>query len=175
MREPGPAATVQLGPARPCEARAIAALSRDLVEQGLVWRYDPARIERYLRRKDAVVLAARAGGRVVGFAIMEYGEERAHLVLLAVDPAYRRRGIGRRLLEWLIESARTAGIESVHLELRAANAPARRFYRALGFSETLLVPRYYAGRESALRMVRLLRRPGTPLPDWRPPERWRTG
>src|SRR5690242_3196192 len=84
-----------------------------------------------------------------------------------------RAGIGKRLLEWLLECARTAGISSVHLELRAANEAARRFYRAMGFYETVLVPGYYRSgegrKEGALRMLRVLRVPG-PLPAaWQPP------
>jgi GNAT superfamily N-acetyltransferase len=80
-----------------------------------------------------------------------------------------RYGIGRRLVDWLMESAVIAGMASVHLELRADNEAARRFYRALGFSETVLMPRYYNGREAAMRMIRVLRSPG-PLPlGWAPP------
>jgi len=100
---------------------------------------------------------------------MEFGDERAHLVLLAVRPLKRRAGIGRRLLDWLMESARTAGIESVHLELRAGNEAARGFYRAMGFSESVTVPGYYRGREAALRMLRVLRVPGPASYTWRPP------
>jgi ribosomal-protein-alanine N-acetyltransferase len=86
-----------------------------------------------------------------------------------VQPALRRRGIGRRLVDWLMESAVIAGMASVHLELRADNEAARRFYRALGFAETVLMPKYYNGREAAMRMIRVLRAPG-PLPlAWRPP------
>ena len=63
----------------------------------------------------------------------------------------------------------TAGLASIHLELRSSNEAARAFYRAMGFPETLLVPGYYRGKESATRMVRVLRVPG-PLPfNWRPP------
>ena len=163
--------------AAPGDAQAIAEMSRDHIESGLGWRYDPASIQRAMRRRESVVIAASerptyvAGRRpaIAGFAIMDFGDERAHLVLLAVQPTQRRRGIGRRLVEWLIESALTAGMASVHLELRADNAAARRFYRALGFSETVLMPRYYDGREAAMRMLRVLRAPG-PLPfAWRPP------
>ncbi len=163
--------------AEPGDARAIAEMSRDLIESGLGWKYDPAHILRAMRRRESVVLAASgrptyvAGTRpaLAGFAIMDFGDERAHLVLLAVQPMQRRLGIGRRMMEWLLESALTAGMASVHLELRADNAAGRRFYRALGFSETLLMPRYYDGREAAMRMIRVLRAPG-PLPlSWRPP------
>ena len=151
----------------------------DLSEYTADWMafYDPASIERSLRRRETVVLAAsgrqtyvaRERPALSGFAIMDFGDERAHLVLLAVQPTQRRRGIGRRLMEWLLESAVTAGMASVHLELRADNEAARRFYRALGFSETLLMPKYYNGRETAMRMIRMLRAPG-PLPlGWAPP------
>ena len=160
---------VTIGLAAPRDARAIAEMARDHVESGLGWRYDPERVLRAIRNRETAVLAARARSALSGFAIMDFGDERAHLVLLAVRPQHRRRGIGRALVEWLLESARTAGMASVHLELRANNEAARRFYRALGFSETVLVPRYYAGREAAMRMIRVLRAPG-PLPlAWRPP------
>jgi len=155
------------------DAHGIAVMSRDHIESGLGWKYDAPRITRAIRHRDMIVLAAHEpeGRRdaLRGFAAMEFGDERAHLTLIAVQPAHRRRGIGRALVHWLVESALTAGIASIHLELRAGNQAAMRFYRALGFSETVLVSGYYGGRESALRMIRLLRSPG-PLPlAWRPP------
>jgi ribosomal-protein-alanine N-acetyltransferase len=169
------AATIR--PAESGDAQAIAEMSRDFVESGLGWRYDPTSIQRALRRRETTVLVAaerqtyvaRERPALAGFGIMDFGDERAHLVLLAVQPALRRRGIGRRLVDWLMDSAVTAGMASVHLELRADNEAARRFYRALGFSETVLMPKYYNGREAAMRMIRVLRAPG-PLPlAWRPP------
>jgi ribosomal protein S18 acetylase RimI-like enzyme len=105
---------------------------------------------------------------------MEFGDERAHLTLMAVRPTHRRRGIGRGMFEWLLESALTAGIESMHLELRSGNEAARRFYRAVGFSETIMIPRYYGGSESAVRMIRMLRRAAGPVPAWVPPAHWRS-
>jgi len=155
--------------AEPRDAQAIALMSRDLVEAGLGWKYDAARVRRALRDRDTLTLVAEERGGIAGFAIMEFGDERAHLVLLAVRPLKRRAGIGRRLLDWLTESAHTAGIESVHLELRAGNEAARGFYRAMGFSETVTVPGYYRGREAALRMLRVLRVPGPASYTWRPP------
>jgi ribosomal-protein-alanine N-acetyltransferase len=151
---------IELAPAHRGEARAIAQMSRDFVEVGLGWEYGPRRIEGLIRDPDTVVLVARDGASPVGFAVMTFGDDRAHLVLAAVQPAYRRRGIARRLLAWLLESAAIAGIASIHVELRASNAPARRLYRALGFAETLRVPGYYRGREAAIRMMLMRRRPG---------------
>jgi ribosomal-protein-alanine N-acetyltransferase len=177
------AITIRL--AEPRDAQPIALMSRDLIESGLGWKYDAPRVLRAIRDRETVAVVACEGagsggssakpgrGTINGFAIMEFGDERAHLVLLAVRPSHRRTGIGRRLLEWLLESARTAGISSVHLELRTANEAARRFYRAMGFYETVVVPGYYRSgegrKEGALRMLRVLRVPG-PLPAaWQPP------
>ncbi len=92
---------------------------------------------------------------------------------MAVRPAGQRRGIARRMTDWLLETAATAGVASIHLELRAQNKDAYAFYRALGFTETLRLPGYYRGRETAVRMIRVLRAPRVvpqPLP-WRPPSR----
>jgi hypothetical protein len=50
------AITIRL--AEPGDGRAIAEMSRDFIESGLGWRYDPASIERALRRRETVVLAA---------------------------------------------------------------------------------------------------------------------
>jgi [ribosomal protein S18]-alanine N-acetyltransferase len=160
------AITVRLAGQR--DAQAIALMSRDLVESGLGWKYDAARVLKAIRDPNTLTPVACDGGRIAGFGIMEFGDERAHLALLAVRPSHRRMGIGRRLVEWLVVSARTAGIASLHLELRAGNEAARGFYRAVGFDETIVVPGYYRGREAALRMIRVLRAAG-PVPyTWRP-------
>jgi ribosomal-protein-alanine N-acetyltransferase len=174
------AITIRL--AEPRDAQAIAMMSRDFIEAGLGWKYDAARVMRAIRDRETLAAVACESGKgsgnnsrgtVTGFAIMEFGDERAHLVLLAVRPSHRRLGIGQRLLEWLLESARCAGMASIHLELRANNDAARRFYRAMNFYETVLVPGYYRSgegrKEGALRMLRVLRAPG-PVPyTWRPP------
>ena len=156
------------------DAPELALMSRDLIECGLGWRYRPDTISRLINDPDTIVLVACEGTRAVGFAIMEFGAEHAHLVLLAVKQQRRRCGIGRRLVVWLLQSAATAGIISVRLELRADNDAARQFYRDLDFVETLHMPGYYQGRISAIRMLRVLRFAPTEAPRWPPPTLRRT-
>lgn len=163
------AAAITLRLARAADARAIACLSRDLIETGLGWTYRPERIARLIQDRDTTTLVACDHGRLAGFAVMRFGDAHAHLVLLAVRPAQQRQGMARRMMEWLLASAATAGIASLHLELRAGNAAARAFYRAMGFTETQFVPGYYLRRESAMRMVRILRPAGPAACTWRPP------
>ena len=143
--------------AAPADAAPIAAMSRELIETGLPWTWTPERVARNLARPDTLVLTARDGAPLAGFAIMQFGEERAHLSLLAVRPDCQRQGVARRLLEWLTASALTAGIASVHLELRESNRGARRFYINQGFAETARVSGYYRGVETAVRMQREIR------------------
>lgn len=146
--------TVELSLARPCDADRIATLSRDLIEADLGWRWRSPRVRQQIRAPETNVLVARSIGVLAGFGIMHYRTEEAHLLLLAVQPRYRRQGLGRRLVEWLEKPARVAGIHRIHLEVRAGNAGARAFYRALGYDEVRLIPNYYYGREAAVEMAR---------------------
>ena len=144
---------VRLGLAHADDAATIAAMSRQLIEHGLAWSWNEERVARCLRNRDCVVLAARDRRRVIGFAIMEFYAIHAHLNLLAVQPGFRRQGVGRQLLEWLEASARTAGIFTVNLELRSTNDGARAFYEKLGFRSAGRKAAYYDGREDAVRMT----------------------
>jgi [ribosomal protein S18]-alanine N-acetyltransferase len=106
------------------------------------------------------VLVACVRGNIAGFAIMRYGDDDAHLDLLAVAPPYRRLGIGRQLLQWLEKCAVVAGIFNVALEVRAGNEGAQLFYERMGYRTLAQLPGYYQGVEAALRLGRdLSRRP----------------
>ena len=95
-------------------------MSRALIEQGLTWRWGSRSIARKIRDPETEVLVAREGVQIVGFAIMEFAflRHEAHLLLLAVEPSRRRRGLGRGLVRWLEKIARAGGIASIQLELR---------------------------------------------------------
>ena len=140
--------------ARRDAAARLAAMSRRLIESGLDPCWTAGRIERQLKNPDCVVLVARLRAHIVGFAIMQYGDDAAHLALLAVEAGHRRHGIGRQLIAWLEDTARVAGTFAIRLEVRAANAPARAFYAALGYRETGCVRGYYQGVEDAVRFAR---------------------
>jgi len=152
-----PPCELRLRPALALEAQALAEMSRRWIEAGLDWRYTPQRMAALIGDAETVALVAHDAAQIHGFAVMQFGHEQAHLVLLCVQPAQRQRGIGRRLTEWLLASARVAGIASIGLELRADNAAALAFYRRLGFTETQLVPAYYGGLIPARRMTLRLR------------------
>ncbi len=144
--------------ATPADAPAIAEMSRRLIETGLGWSWTRQRVEHAIRNTEVQVLTAVYGSEIIGFGIMDCGDETAHLSLFAVRESFQRQGVGQRMFEWLEKSALTAGIALVRLELRVANLDAEAFYRKLGFVETGRTVGYYRGRENALRMTLDLRK-----------------
>jgi ribosomal protein S18 acetylase RimI-like enzyme len=154
----------RFAPARLADAAPLAAMSRELVEAGLRPAWGCERIRAHILHPESIVLSARRGGVIAGFAIMRYADESAHLNLLAVDRLHRRRGVGQRLVRWLEETALTAGTFVIELELRAENPGARAFYAALGYRELTRIPGYYQGVEAAIRMQRDVREPHIAAP-----------
>ena len=79
-------------------------------------------------------------GAVTGFLVWRpLGGGECELLNLVVDPACRRQGIGRQLLEGLL---RQRG-NTVFLEVRESNLAAREFYKSLGFKEVSVRKKYY--------------------------------
>ena len=92
-----------------------------------------------------LVVARFGDGRSAGFALYRTISDEAELLLLAVSPEFRRRGIGRMLLDQFLDHARDRGVSRVHLEVREGN-PAVIMYRSAGFSLAGRRPKYYHGR-----------------------------
>lgn len=85
------------------------------------------------------VLVAELDGRVVGYGKIEHPTPLPasahvwHVTGLAVDPACEGRGVGRALMEALIDTARERGGRRITLRVFAPNERARRLYERLGF------------------------------------------
>lgn len=151
-------ADVRFRLATPADAGTIADMSCRLIEAGLGWSWTRQRVEHAIRNAQMLAVAAVHDGEIIGFGIMEFGDETAHLSLFAVGESFQRKGVGVRMFAWLRTSALTAGIALVRLELRASNAGARAFYRMLGFMEAGQAVGYYRGIENAMRMTLDLRK-----------------
>lgn len=81
-----------------------------------------------------------------GFALARTVVDEAELMLLAVRPSARRRGIARRLVGAIAEQARSRGVRRLFAEVRDGNDAAQ-FYTTLGFQIVGRRPRYYRGRD----------------------------
>lgn len=142
--------------ARPAEAGTIAQMSRDMVEFGLSWSWTEQRVRHAIGDSATNVAVALRRDRLQAFGIMQYGDDKAHLVLLAVRPAMRHQGWGKGLTQWLEACAKLAGIGQVRVEARADNHNAIAFYRRLGYELAGTVAGYYEGKVDALRLEKRL-------------------
>ncbi|ECG8588530.1 ribosomal-protein-alanine N-acetyltransferase [Salmonella enterica subsp. salamae] len=97
-----------------------------------------------------------ADGRMAAFAITQVVLDEATLFNIAVDPHFQRRGLGRMLLEHLIDELEKRGVVTLWLEVRASNVAAIALYESLGFNEATIRRDYYPtaeGREDAIIMA----------------------
>jgi ribosomal-protein-alanine N-acetyltransferase len=95
-------------------------------------------------------------GQMAAFAITQVVLDEASLFNIAVDPAFQRRGLGRQLLQHLIDGLIKRDVLTLWLEVRASNLPAIALYEQLGFNQVSRRPNYYptaSGREDAILMA----------------------
>ena len=105
--------------------------------------------------------------QVVAYAVMSFGAGEAHILNLCVSQEYRCRGIGKRLLNSMIEQAAVAGMGEAFLEVRPSNTAAIRLYLTLGFEQVGMRRGYYqalGGREDAAVLRRRLSAAGDCAP-----------
>ena len=121
--------------------------------------FDPAYGEAWTRRQvsDAMLMdhchwavigpdGRRPAGSepAAGFYLSRMTLDEEELLLLAVRPEMRRRGIGRQLIQYFINSSIERGVKRILLEMREGN-PAEILYRNCGFRPIGRRPKYYAG------------------------------
>src|SRR2546425_4490531 len=88
-------------------------------------------------------LVAERQGVVAGYVVAHSAADEGEILNLGVAPAHRRQGIGRALVERVLQELAGLGVRTVYLEVRASNASARRLYESLGFGEVARRARYY--------------------------------
>lgn len=144
----------------------------DLIMAVMEAAFDPAYGEAWSRRQvgDALILpntyymlAAAHGGvpkeqePAVGFVISRGAADEEELLLIAVDPRYRSRGIGGTLLERFISEAEARGAKRLFLEMREGNS-AEGLYRRHGFAPVGRRRAYYRrGTEAPLDAITFAR------------------
>jgi ribosomal-protein-alanine N-acetyltransferase len=101
-------------------------------------------------------LVARIDRETVGYAIGEKNKDSGLIISIAVKKEWRRKGIGRKLIEKLLENFKKEGMKIVFLHVREENKEAINFYRALGFKIIELVENYYSNGENAYLMEKTL-------------------
>lgn len=100
-----------------------------------------------------------SGDEVVGYGVLSHAAGECHVLNVCIAPAHQGQGLGRRLMQRLVDLARWHRAERIFLEVRPSNPRAIALYHSLGFNEIGRRPRYYPaahGREDALVMAQEL-------------------
>lgn len=114
--------------------------------------------KRELKLPFSRILVARnnepIGVPLFGYLVLWIIRGEAHILNLAVHPSHRREGVATSLLQSGIDAAKSQGAEILYLEVRRSNVGAQDLYRAFGFKNVGVRPKYYEdNREDALVML----------------------
>lgn len=136
-------AGIVIAPAGPESAAVIAEILAAVMEPA----WSPNSVAQFLAAPGSFALLAVAeAGRETGpagFLLARTGADECDLAAMGVDPAWRRRGVGRALLEKAVEIAAGRGARSMFLEVAEGNRAAVGLYRSLGFADVGRRPGYY--------------------------------
>lgn len=134
------------------DVAAVAALERACFDEP--WNADSVATE--VAAADRIARVAAGPEGIQGWSSTSVVGDTADLLRVAVDPAVRGQGLGRVLVDDVLQNASRAGAERVLLEVAEPNAAARALYAATGFREIHRRRRYYAGGADALVLERVL-------------------
>ena len=137
--------------AHPDDATAIAEMETNIF--GDPWSKKD--IFSYICSDTGMCFTALDGGEPIAYIIGQKIPPEAEIYRIAVRPDKRQRGIGYRLLSYALKTELGSGVETVFLEVRESNIPARALYRAYGFTEISIRKNYYQNpTENAVIMIK---------------------
>jgi [ribosomal protein S18]-alanine N-acetyltransferase len=94
------------------------------------------------------------GSHLAGFICFRNIGEESELLNIAVHPLYRRKGIGRKLMQYYMELGRAKQIKTFYLEVHVSNPPAIRLYQGFSYQPVGMRKKFYQGKFDALMMVK---------------------
>lgn len=105
------------------------------------------------KQSQAFVVVAEENNNIVGYCIIYYVLDEGEIARIAVDSTLRKQGVGRQILDHVVEICNTKEITTLLLDVRESNETARRFYQKYGFLEDGIRKNFYEGpREHAVLM-----------------------
>ena len=96
-----------------------------------------------ISERNTLVHRLRLGRKTIGFAVSRIGADEAEILSVALDPAWRGRGLSQSLLLTHMGHLAGRGVRTIFLEVEENNRPARRLYEGSGFVVVGRRERYY--------------------------------
>jgi ribosomal-protein-alanine N-acetyltransferase len=118
--------------------------------------YSVADFERWFHYNPDLCIVAEVNGRIAGYVILRILPGIGDLASLAINPAYRRRGIGTALLNAIERRVKEYGVNEINLEIRKTNLTGLAFWQNMGFVPFGTLPGFYEDGEDAIRMRKIL-------------------
>jgi len=134
---------VQLEPMQLEDIEAVLAIEQQSFT--MPWTDAMFRSELQNERTSHMLVAhiVQAGSPIVGYVGYRVVLDEMHVILIAVAPAWRQRGIARQMICQAMDQARAAGCRRATLEVRVSNIPAQQLYYSLRFAPVGTRPKYY--------------------------------
>ncbi len=120
--------------------------------------YSREELAQFIAHGESRTWVAEEGGAIAGFLIA--GREPGgvgHFITVDVAAEWRRRGVGRMLMDAAEKWARRQGLKMLYLETAEDNVAAQAFYEALGYAKYEKINNYYPGGRSAWILMKLLK------------------
>ena len=96
---------------------------------------DREAIRRFLARNPGLSRVATDKSKIAGAVLCGHDGRRGYIYHLAVDPAYERRGLGRRLIDEGLKGLKRAGLERANILVAQDNPRGREFWRRCGWED----------------------------------------
>lgn len=119
--------------------------------------YSKAMFLQLYRDCGDLFFVARQSGRIAGYMVTCRAGDRAEIISIAVDPAYRRYGVASALIEHTLKRLRALRVRAVDLTVRPHNLAAITLYRSFGFARLRRVKGYYEDGGDAIRMRKVVK------------------
>jgi ribosomal protein S18 acetylase RimI-like enzyme len=124
---------MRIRPYRDPDRDSVASLWRVVFPDDPPWNVPEEDIERKLKVQPELFLVAEDDGKIAGTTMGGYDGHRGWIYLVAVSPDYRRKGVGRMLMEEVEQRLAEIGCPKLNLQVRGTNKEVVEFYKKLGY------------------------------------------
>ena len=130
---------IQFSPAKHKDLPAVAALEQELYPQP----WSEKDFEELLEQEAFWFWVAKQEEEIVGYLVCQVVANEAELHNIAVAKKIQRQGVGKFLLQKLIEALKQKEVQEIYLMVRASNVSARKLYEQFGFKKVGVRKNYY--------------------------------
>ena len=129
----------------------------DIERKSFEQPYSREILSQELKIKAAYLRVATHRKKIIGYIDFWLVHDEMELISIAVDPEFKRRGVGESLMQEMLRFAHLNGAKAIYLDVRRSNVTAQALYEKFGFVKVGVRRRYYSdNQEDAIMMKKAL-------------------